>query len=315
MPTSRRKFLALPFAGLLLAACGGGKGGSTQVTTVKNADWTPLILTTEQVVGENRFVIGILDKNNVPVVDAKVDLKFYDLNSGQAVLKADTAAPSRVPARDANLPEQIKVTNPDGSTRIQVNQTDAVGYYITNVSFDEPGNWGVEVNLDSQKPKLKGTQRISFNVIPQSITPAVGSPAPRSRNRTVRDVQDISEIDSSADPSPEMHTSTIADAIAAGRPVLVLFAAPGFCTSALCGPEYAIMKRLYGQYKDRVEFIHVEFYNNPGSPDRTPVDVAQEWHLQTEPWFFVIDSHGIISAKFEGPATVDELQQALQKVI
>ena len=75
------------------------------------------------------------------------------------------------------------------------------------------------------------------------------------------------------------------------------------------------MKKLYSQYQSKAQFIHVEFWNNPGSPDRTPVDVTKEWSLMSEPWFFVIDAHGIISAKFEGPATLDELTAALQKVI
>jgi hypothetical protein len=112
-----------------------------------------------------------------------------------------------------------------------------------------------------------------------------------------------------------MHTSTIADAISAGRPILVLFAVPGYCTSSLCGPEYEIMHKLFPRYRDRAEFIHVEFYQDPGNPERKPVDVTLEWHLTTEPWFFVVDKNGIISAKFEGPATLDELEDALKKVI
>jgi hypothetical protein len=318
MPTTRRRFLALPFAGALLAACGGGGSSSSgDAVVVKNSsDWTPVILTSEQVVGDNRFVLGVLDKNNTPVVDAKVHLTFFDLTSGQTVKKAEMDAPSRVPARDAQLSEQIVHIHPDGTRHIHTNQTDAVGFYVAeDVRFDKAGNWGVQVDLDSQTPKLKGSSRVAFNVLDKGITPAVGSPAPRSRNKTVNDVSDISEIDSSADPSPDMHTSTIADAIAAHRPVLVLFAVPGYCTSSLCGPEYEIMHKLFPDWKDRAEFIHVEFYKNPGSPDRTPVEVTTEWNLTTEPWFFVIDKDGIISAKFEGPATLAELEDALTKVV
>jgi hypothetical protein len=315
MPTSRRKFLALPFAGAVLAACGSSKSNDT-VLVKNDASWTPVILTTEQVVGPNRFVLGLLDTNNVPIVDAKVQLTFFDLNSGQPVQKFQANAPSRVPSRDANLTEQIVHIHPDGTKHIHTNQTDAVGYYIVeSVTFDESGNWGVQVDMDSSKPKIKGTNRLGFNVIAQGLTPAVGSSAPRSRNKTVADVTDISEIDSSADPSPPFHTMTIADSIASGKPTLVLFAVPGYCTSSLCGPEFEIMKKVAPSYDGKANFIHVEFYKNPGSADREPVDVIKEWSLQTEPWFFVIDSHGIISAKFEGPATLDELDQALKKVV
>jgi hypothetical protein len=111
-----------------------------------------------------------------------------------------------------------------------------------------------------------------------------------------------------------MHTSTIADAIAAGRPALVLFAVPGYCESRLCGPELEIMRKLYPLYRERVEFIHVEFYKDPGSPERVPVDTVREWNLRSEPWFFLIDSKGSIAAKFEGPVSLQELDEALKAV-
>jgi hypothetical protein len=58
-------------------------------------------------------------------------------------------------------------------------------------------------------------------------------------------------------------------------------------------------RNLYPSYENKVAFIHVEFYKDPGSAQRVPVDAVGEWNLQTEPWFFV-DSRGLISAKFEG---------------
>ena len=47
-----------------------------------------------------------------------------------------------------------------------------------------------------------------FTVLTQSETPAVGAPAPPSRNLTVKDVTDLTIIDTSAHPSPDMHTET-----------------------------------------------------------------------------------------------------------
>jgi len=110
-------------------------------------------------------------------------------------------------------------------------------------------------------------------------------------------------------------TYTIANVIAnAGRPTLVLFAVPGFCTSRLCGPELEIMRKLYPKYKNRAEFIHVEFYERPGVPNSPVAPGVAEWGLRTEPWFFVIDAKGVIAAKFEGPTSLQELDEALQKV-
>ena len=96
---------------------------------------------------------------------------------------------------------------------------------------------------------------------------------------------------------------------------IILFAAPGYCTSRMCGPEYEIMKKLFNESKGKnVNFVHVEFYSDPATPQRRPVAAASEWNLRTEPWFFVVDAQGKISARFEGPTGLNELEEALQKV-
>src|SRR5437773_4128736 len=114
MTTSRRRFLAFPFVAALVAACGGKSQDST-VVVKSDADWTPQIITTEQVVGSNRFVLGVLDKTDRPIVDGKMHLTFFDLTTGSAVKTAEMDAASRVPARDAGLNEQIVHIHPDGS--------------------------------------------------------------------------------------------------------------------------------------------------------------------------------------------------------
>jgi hypothetical protein len=75
------------------------------------------------------------------------------------------------------------------------------------------------------------------------------------------------------------------------------------------------MRKLYGTYKDRVEFIHVEAYKNPTAAQRDLVDAAKEWGLQSEPWFFVVGKDGKVSMKFEGPTSSQELEDALQGVL
>ena len=82
-----------------------------------------------------------------------------------------------------------------------------------------------------------------FQVDPTSQIPAPGMPALKTDNLTVasKDVRKGS-IDSMADaggeiPDPELHQWTIADALAEGRPALVLFGTPAYCESLFCGPE------------------------------------------------------------------------------
>ena len=317
MPTSpMRLLLPAMLLGLMAAACSSGaKDDPKTIVIGPQGDFTPVIAASEQVVGPNRFVVGILDKNNAPVVDAKVHLKFFDISGQTAVQKFEMDTASVVPARDSGITEQVMHVHSDGTRHTHVNAGDDVGVYVTNVNFDKAGNWGVEVSVDSSKPKVKGSQRISFNVIEKAATPLIGTAAPRSRNLTLADVSDVTEIDSSAVPLPDLHRTTIADAIAAGRPTVVFFGVPGYCDSRFCGPEYEIMKKLYAEYKDKAAFIHVEFYKDPGNPERVPADAVLEWGLRTEPWFFLIDSRGMIAAKFEGPTTLSELIEALRKII
>ncbi|MPZ48803.1 MAG: hypothetical protein GEU75_05725 [Dehalococcoidia bacterium] len=306
-------FVFLTTALILAAGCSGGGDKFPEVLEIKEGDIVPVLANSELMAGPNRFAFGILDAEGLPIVDAKVHLVFYDLNESET-MKMEIDAISRVPARDAGLTEQITHTHVDGSQHAHFNVGEQVGIYTALVNFDRPGEWGVEIQIDSANPKIKKTIRPRFNVLAQGLTPAIGSAAPRSLNLTVDDVSDIALIDSSATPSPEMHTSTIAGAIAAGKPTLVLFAVPGFCESRLCGPELEIMRKLYPQYRDKAEFIHVEFYKNPGNPDRIPSDTVSEWNLRSEPWFFVIDSKGIITAKYEGPVSLQELDEALKAV-
>jgi len=109
-----------------------------------------------------------------------------------------------------------------------------------------------------------------------------------------------------------MHTESIADGLAAGHPLLILFASPGYCTSRFCGPELEVARKLEPKYKGKVDFIHVEIYKDPAQ--RIPVDAVNEWHLPSEPWFFLVDSKGIVRAKFEGPTGMQELQSALDEI-
>ena len=309
-----RFFLLLP---LLLVACSSAADDPIfdEVLVIEQSEFTPIIANSEIVVGANRLAFGIADAQGLLVVDANVTLSFYDLNDGQEEKLLEVEAASRVPARDAAIDEVIQHTHVDGSSHVHVNASEQIGVYTANVTFDRPGLFGVVIEFELDSPKASATLQSRFNVLEVGITPAIGSAAPRTRNLTVDDVSDLAILDSSSEPSPDMHTTTIAQAIEAGKPTMVLFAAPGYCVSQLCGPEFEIMRKLFLEYGDRVEFIHVEFFQDPATPERVPVDAVAEWNLQTEPWFFLIDSAGLIAAKFEGPTSLDELKEVIEDVI
>jgi hypothetical protein len=309
--------LSLVAVMILVAACSSGDGKKFPDTVViGEGDITPQLVSTELVPGKNRFAFALIGPDGLLIVDANVHMVFYRLHDdGREEKRFELDAISSVPARDAGIEEVIEHVHVDGTVHLHANVGEQVGIYTAVVDFDEAGRWGVEIQIINDQ--YDETIRPSFPVASQPTTLAIGADVPRAVNRTVDDVDDISLIDSSANPSEEMHTETIAEALDAGRPILVLFAVPGYCTSQLCGPEYEIMRKLYPQYRDRVSFIHVEPFEVPSKPDKGPEDLvqaAQDFGLQSEPWFFVIDSEGKVSMKFEGPTSMQELVTALGDV-
>ena len=73
-------------------------------------------------------------------------------------------------------------------------------------------------------------------------------------------------------------------------------------------------------YSHRANFIHIEVWDNPHEIEGNIANgklspILDEWGIQTEPWSFVLDSYGIVSSKFEGFATEQELSGALGIVL
>ena len=140
-----------------------------------------------------------------------------------------------------------------------------------------------------------------------------GTLAPRSRNLIAADVIDLRTIDSSEPPDPRLHQTRIADAIAQGKPQVIVFATPRYCTSRVCGPVVDVVRTLIPTYSDRVVFIHQEIWE-AGSLQRFSPTV-EEWNLRSEPWIFVVDGGGIVRARFEGLTTRRELEAALRRAL
>jgi hypothetical protein len=200
----------------------------------------------------------------------------------------------------------------DGTDHVHGDDPSVRGLYIAQLSFSRAADWGIEL-LVSQANGTVETVHVAVTVQDTSPTPALGSPAPRSHNLIARDVKNLRQIDTSQKPDPRLHQVRIADAVAQGKPQLIVFATPQFCTSRMCGPVVDIVRAVIPTYGKRVAFIHQEIWQDFASKKAFPT--VDEWHLATEPWIFVVDGHGIIRGKFEGLVTVSELEEALQQVL
>lgn len=290
---------------LVLSACGkpapavttsGPTPQSTQ--SVQNSQnpqglLVPVLAVSELSVGMNRISVGLV-KDGTPINDAnlRLGLRFFYLDGDQ-----DTVVQSESPAvyRGQGLP---------------------FGLYIGYADFDKPGNWSVEISI----PRSDGQTQVSnmrLNVLEKTSTPNVGDPVIQSKNLTVRDNPDLSKISSDPKPDPDFYQLTIADAVAAKKPFVIAFSTPGYCQTAVCAPNMLVMKKLKEQYKDQINFIHIEVYPYPyGESFKKQVRVPpmDEWRLITEPWTYLVDAQGIIQARYEGGITFDEMDPALKQL-
>src|SRR3990170_2891597 len=168
--------------------------------------------------------------------------------------------------------------------------------------------------------------RVVFDVRDTGTTPALGSKAPSSDTLTAGTPEEIAAISTDDDPDPDFYRVSVADALAAGRPLVLVFATPLFCSSRTCGPTLDNVKGIAAPYKDRIDFIHVEPYKLEqvsgglqlyvdASGGFQVVPAVAEWGLPTEPWVFVVAADGTLAAKFEGAVGVDELREVLNALV
>lgn len=313
--TARRALLAaLLLVGATVTACGGSsspKGNEVvfpTVVTLGKGDIFPAINNQVLAVGDNRVSMSLTDRNDNPVLGAQVHLRFYDLNGPKPALRSESDA-RFIPMTLAYVDEQ--------SGKQEQKSGDA-GVYVTHATFDEPGDWGVQVTVvrDGTSPP---PVPFRFNVLAHAPEPAIGDPAPASRQATLATVPRIEDIDSSYPPRPQMHDTTVADALASGKPIVVAFATPAFCQSRTCAPVMdTVMDPLYAKYRGQAVFIHIEPYELPQlrrSNVDEPVRAMREWNLQTEPWVFVVGRDGRVAGKFEGIMAADEVESVLVQAL
>ena len=189
------------------------------------------------------------------------------------------------------------------------------GSYSTELEFDRAGRWGLDISiLDPTGPSR--LVQLAFDVPESPAAPAVGAPAVASRNKTVADVDDLSELTTGSLRDPELYQTTVAEGVKSGLPTVVVMASPAFCTNAVCGPQVEVLRALKDKYAGQANFIHVDFYDNPdeiqGDLDRAEISpTVLEWNLPSSEWSFVIDRKGTVAARFESFATLEEIERAL----
>ena len=197
------------------------------------------------------------------------------------------------------------------------------GSYVAPVYFPLPGDYRLTVMPVGGE--VTGEAVIDVSVAADSPIPSIGEAAPASETKTLDDSTVITDLTTAYEPDTELYRISVSEAVESGKPSVVVFATPAFCTSPTCGPQVDTVSELRAAHPDAANYIHVELYDNPdeiqGDLSRAElVAAADEWGFTripgwtNESWVFVLDGDGIVRQRFEGFATLGELEAALAEV-
>ncbi len=263
----------------------------------------------------SRVIAGVLTTDQRLVGYGSVTMRFAYLGTGQPGARPEAAGPpveaqflpvagTRQPSPPPSEPRLV-----EGSER---------GVYSGRQGFDRAGFWQLEVTARVEGKERRGTG--AFQVLEKHLVPAPGDPALRTENLTVTSTDaPKAAIDSRAGtdgevPDPDLHRTTIAQALDAKRPAVVVFATPVYCVSRFCGPVTDLVEELGQIYGDRASFIHVEIWRDFQSNALNKG--AADWVFRNgdlnEPWVYVIGADGRITARFDNVVSRAELEPLIR---
>lgn len=289
----RRTFLrvlAVLGAGGALTACSGGRQVSEAASPAVSAEADPgaeavaavapdaevslavVAATFEQLVDQpNAFVFGLFTLDQEPIEGASAQV--YAVPSGGA----EPVGPWQATPADADVPPG--------------------GLYTVDASFPDTGLHEIVVVTDDGRA---GSVAVDVRDASTSQLPAPGQQAQAVATPTEAEPLGYSTLCTRPEPCG-MHDISLDDALVGDEPVVLLFATPAFCQTAVCGPTVDVLEQVRRDGFGDVTFIHCEIFSDAGETIGDPV---QAWNLPTEPWLFVIGPGGTIARRADGPLLV-----------
>jgi hypothetical protein len=305
-------------AAALLAApsCGGSDSGSDDdAAGTISAEVASFDLAAGR---DERFIVGFFAGDNRVLAYGRVTLRFAYAGTREA---PERQAVAGAPVEASYLPVAGQRIDPDQPGPRLVAPSEARGVYgAAGVRFDQPGIWAVVAEATAGGERFEVDAAFEVKAEPQIV--AVDEPAPRTENPVAgAPGVDPGSIDSRAAdggeiPDPELHTTTVGGALAAGRPVVVVVSTPVFCVSRFCGPITDSVQALAQELGDRVDFVHLEVWQDFENQVVNPA--AEEWIAPAdggdlrEPWVFVVGADGTVRERFDNVATDADLRRAVE---
>jgi len=191
-------------------------------------------------------------------------------------------------------------------------RSDLKGFYGAEVDLPATGNWLIAATIDAGG----GQRGVARGAVPVAgkVPGAVGSKALPAPTLVATGKAALAKVCTRTPPC-DLHAVSLDRALASGRPTVVSFSTPLFCASRMCGPVVDELLVLADEVRPgQANLVHVEIYPDQKAPDK-PVRAFTAWGFQTEPWTLVIDGKGIVRARFEGPLTAGQLEDALRPLL
>jgi hypothetical protein len=289
---------------LVVAACGSNPSpptaGSSAPAASARAGVLPVIVSSELGVGPNRILVGVTDPTGT---------------------------------RSAGSPERkvsVGFRGPKGETLAAVPATfiwaieGSNGVYTLQATFPSPGQWTADITTSAPESP-EATIPFGFDVKDRRTVLGPGDQAPSVATPTIAGAGgDVSKVSTDTKPLARFYETSEADAIAAKKPFVLIFATPKFCQTATCGPTLDKLKPVAAAHP-QVTFINVEPYllkddqgqlqpdlDASGNLKAAPATLA--FKLSSEPYVFVVGADGKINSSFELVFSADEIDAAIKAV-
>jgi hypothetical protein len=285
------------FAAAACSSAGASPSASARPSASPAAGVFPIIISREITVGRNRILFSFVDGQGQPI-----------------------GAPDRTVAVRFTGPDGQNVEAPDGTFIWAIENVS--GVYVTHADFPAAGAWAATFTTQAPESPPQDIP-FSFDVVADAHVVQPGEPAPSVDTPTLDDVDgDVKKVSSDASPMPAFYETSVADALAAHEPFVLVFATPAFCKTETCGPTLEKVKSVAKLHAD-VTFINVEPYELSFVDGRLqpvlstenqlqPVEATNAYGLLSEPFVFVVGGDGIVKASFELIFTPEEMDEALK---
>lgn len=311
---------------VVISACSSGSDSTPSAapgsTGAPSSDEVAAQVASYELVADRpqRFIVGLFSNEDGMVSFGTAQLAFRYLGTEDDPLDEPRLGPTAT-AEFLPIPGSPDADEP---TARFTSPSEGRGVYgADDISFDEAGFWEVTVELDIAGHTRSTTA--AFEVGDTAHVPVVGDPAPRTENLlpgdpdAPPDAVDSRSDDAGTVPDPELHEETIANALDAGRPVMVVVSTPVYCVSRFCGPITDTVQALARTHGNRMDFVHLEVWRD--FENNTINKAAAEWIWPdrtgdpAEPWVFLVDATGTIVQRWDNVATEADLADAVDQVL